>query len=135
MLLVRVHRPVMGTDLLELPAGGADPGEPPLRAAMRELAEETGIAVADPDRFEPLSPLCVSPDRIPSWPSLFRVRLSEAEYAGRAGHDAEVQELLRLGPAQVRRALLAGDLRSSLSIAMIFRHLCEQGHAEGGAGA
>jgi ADP-ribose pyrophosphatase len=32
--------------LLELPAGKLEPGEPPLPAARRELAEETGAAAA-----------------------------------------------------------------------------------------
>jgi 8-oxo-dGTP pyrophosphatase MutT (NUDIX family) len=31
---------------LEIPTGGSDPGETPLAAAKRELAEETGLAAA-----------------------------------------------------------------------------------------
>ncbi len=44
VLLVRQPRPAIGeTDLLEIPAGRMDkPGEDPLQAAQRELAEEVG---------------------------------------------------------------------------------------------
>jgi len=42
VLLVRQYRLPAGKYLWELPAGRLDPGERPLQAARRELAEETG---------------------------------------------------------------------------------------------
>jgi ADP-ribose pyrophosphatase len=42
ILLVRQYRLPAGGNLWELPAGRLDPGEKPLQAARRELAEETG---------------------------------------------------------------------------------------------
>jgi ADP-ribose pyrophosphatase len=42
ILLVRQYRLPADTYLWELPAGRLDPGETPLKAAKRELAEETG---------------------------------------------------------------------------------------------
>ncbi|MGH9721170.1 MAG: NUDIX hydrolase [Bryobacteraceae bacterium] len=42
ILLVRQYRLPAGKALWELPAGRLDPGEKPLTAARRELAEETG---------------------------------------------------------------------------------------------
>ena len=42
ILLVRQYRLPAGRALWELPAGRLDPGESPLQAAKRELAEETG---------------------------------------------------------------------------------------------
>lgn len=41
------YRFVIGGDLLEVPAGTLDPGEEPLAAAARELAEETGLAAKE----------------------------------------------------------------------------------------
>jgi ADP-ribose pyrophosphatase len=42
ILLVRQYRLPAGTEMWELPAGRLDPGENPLKAAKRELIEETG---------------------------------------------------------------------------------------------
>ncbi len=44
--LVEQHRPVIGSTLLEIPAGTLEPAEPPEQAARRELAEETGYQAA-----------------------------------------------------------------------------------------
>ena len=38
------YRHPAGLELLELPAGTLEPGEPPLEAAAREIREETGMA-------------------------------------------------------------------------------------------
>ena len=48
-LVVRKH----GTDVFQQPGGKPDPGESPLDAVVREVAEETGI-VAAPASFEPI---------------------------------------------------------------------------------
>jgi ADP-ribose pyrophosphatase len=42
--LVRNRRPIVGEELLEIPAGTLEPGEAPDLAAVRELAEETGYS-------------------------------------------------------------------------------------------
>jgi ADP-ribose pyrophosphatase len=47
VLLVRQYRHATGGELLEIPAGGLDPGEDPLDAARRELEEETGYRASN----------------------------------------------------------------------------------------
>jgi ADP-ribose pyrophosphatase len=44
--LVRQYRHAVGRYLLELPAGGLEPGEEPLTTAQRELMEEVGLEAA-----------------------------------------------------------------------------------------
>ncbi len=44
LLFVRQYRHAAGADLLELPAGTLDEGEPPELCAAREIREETGFA-------------------------------------------------------------------------------------------
>lgn len=43
-LLVRQYRHPTGVELLEIPAGGIEPGESPRQTAAREVREETGFA-------------------------------------------------------------------------------------------
>ncbi len=42
LLMVRQYRNALDRETLEIPAGGLEPGEPPMEAALRELSEETG---------------------------------------------------------------------------------------------
>jgi ADP-ribose pyrophosphatase len=42
LVMERQFRYPLGRDMIELPAGKIDPGEPPLATAKRELLEETG---------------------------------------------------------------------------------------------
>ena len=42
LLLVKQFRTAVGRELLEIPAGGIDPGESPEEAVSREMREETG---------------------------------------------------------------------------------------------
>jgi len=54
--LVRLYRYTVGRTSLEVPAGSCDPGELPLVAAKRELAEETGLAASQWDALGVLFP-------------------------------------------------------------------------------
>jgi ADP-ribose pyrophosphatase len=58
ILLVRQYRLPARQYLWELPAGRVDPGETPLQAARRELAEETGYKAT---KFEKLTVFYPSP--------------------------------------------------------------------------
>jgi len=46
LLLVRQFRAPAQSDMWEIPAGTAEPGEKPLATAKRELLEETGVSAA-----------------------------------------------------------------------------------------
>ncbi|MFZ5857244.1 MAG: NUDIX hydrolase [Chloroflexota bacterium] len=51
LLFVRQYRHAAGQDLLELPAGTLDEGEPPEVCAAREIREETGFAAGKLQRI------------------------------------------------------------------------------------
>jgi ADP-ribose pyrophosphatase len=56
MVLVQQHRPVLGRQSVELPAGHVDPGETAEQAARRELLEETGMVAGEMELLGVLSP-------------------------------------------------------------------------------
>ncbi len=58
ILLVRQFRHPIKKELLEIPAGGVDPGETPEAAAVREMQEETGYL---PRRMESLGGIYSTP--------------------------------------------------------------------------
>lgn len=47
LVMERQFRYPLGRDMIELPAGKIDPGEPPLETARRELLEETGYTASE----------------------------------------------------------------------------------------
>ncbi len=47
VVMVRQYRYAAGKELLEIPAGTLEPGEPPLECARRELIEETGYEAGE----------------------------------------------------------------------------------------
>ena len=60
VVLVRQYRHGVHGTSLELPAGALEPGEPPLRGAQRELAEETGY---ESQSWQPLLQASLDPAR------------------------------------------------------------------------
>jgi 8-oxo-dGTP pyrophosphatase MutT (NUDIX family) len=61
VVFVRQYRHALGRVTLELPAGAIGPGETPRDAAVRELAEEAGLAAG---HVEDLGSFVTSPGRI-----------------------------------------------------------------------
>lgn len=124
VVLVRVIRPVIEDATFELPAGGFDPGhETVFQGAARELAEETGIVVTDLDRFYPLPPLAVSPNRIPSLIYLVQVELTQEEFAARLPHDHEIHSVHCLSFKEVASMLVRGEIYVTMPVAVLGRYL------------
>lgn len=111
-LLVRQHRPAVGRDLLELPAGSLNPGESPDQTARRELAEELNLAAA---RWTPLAAFYTSPGFLTELMHLYLAEgLSPCQ--GTPDED-EAITVERLPLADVPRRIAAGDIRDAKTIA------------------
>lgn len=123
IVMVRVKRPIIADIPLELPAGAVGKDETPLQAAARELNEETGISIGQLERFKPLSPVCVIPNRNPLLTSVFSVSITMQEYKMRKKHDEEVVEVLLLDYKELSSLISRGDIYVTMPIAVISMHI------------
>ena len=111
LLLVRQYRLPAGRALLELPAGGVDPGEGIGQAAQRELQEETGHRARSLER---LGGFYVSPGYCTEFIHLFLARDLTPSVL-EADHDEQITvELVTLDEAL--RLVDAGGICDSKSI-------------------
>jgi ADP-ribose pyrophosphatase len=88
--LVRQFREAARTRLVELPAGGLEPGEEPLAAAQRELREECGLMGG---AWRELAAFWTTPGFVREFMHLF---LAEGVEAGQAAPEADEElEIVR----------------------------------------
>jgi len=102
VLLERQFRPPLGRDVLELPAGLVDPGEPMESAARRELIEETGWAARE------LQFLVEGPMSTGASTEIIRTYLCTGlEHVGKAGgDDNEIIEVIEVPIQRVHEYLV-----------------------------
>lgn len=117
--MVRVRRPVINDMTLELPAGGVEKGEDPVHAASRELEEEAGIVIADLGRFVPMPPIAISSTRMPRLSYVFRIDVSEHEFAERRPHDDEIHDVERIPIGDLAEMMASGAIYVSLTLAIL----------------
>jgi ADP-ribose pyrophosphatase len=122
IVMVRVYRPVINDITLELPAGGIEEHETPFEAASRELKEEAGITICDPQRFEMIPPL-VHMVRSPCIPYYSQVHLSKEEFNNKGVHDSEIASVECFEFKEVLGKIVNGEIYIGLQIAIIARYL------------
>ena len=123
IVVVRVKRPVIADNPLELPAGGANENETPVMAAARELKEETGIKIEQLNRFHLSTPIAISPVRHPVLPWIFEVHISQREFDGREPHDDEICSVECFPFKEIKEKIIQGEIYVSLPLAIISRFL------------
>jgi len=118
LLLVRQYREAIGRELLEIPAGGIEPGEEPAAAVRREMAEETGY---EPRKLERLSGFYSAPGFCTEYLHLYLAtdlvpRRLEAE-------DTAGIEVVRVPPGDVFELIQSGAICDAKSIAGLLTYL------------
>jgi 8-oxo-dGTP pyrophosphatase MutT (NUDIX family) len=123
IVMVRVKRPVIADDSLELPAGAVEADESPVDAAGRELCEETGICINGQKRFQLLSSIAISPNRYTVFPWIYLVNISENEFLKRGTHDHEIASVECFRFEEVKNKIMNGEIYVSLPLAVLGRFL------------
>jgi len=124
VVMVRVKRPIIADNALELPAGGAKTNESALLAAQRELCEETGIYVADTNRFKLQAPLILMP-RIPDLAHIFQVDLTQKEFDTRSKHDDEILSVECFSFKEALKKIEKNEVYIGYQIAILIRFLLQ----------
>ncbi len=114
VLLERQYRHAAGDYLWELPAGRIDPGEQELKAAQRELIEETGYRAA---RWRRILKFYASPGFVAETMSVF---LATGLRAGEAEPEEDEIILKRMVPLPTAVGMvLRGTIRDAKTISSI----------------
>lgn len=118
ILLVRQYRKAVGKELLEIPAGGIDPGEDPETATKRELQEEIGYL---PGKVERLGGVYSTPGFTNEYLHLFLatdLRPSQLHAEDTAGI-----ETVRIKPTDILRMIKSEEIQDSKSVAGLLYYL------------
>jgi ADP-ribose pyrophosphatase len=121
VLMVRQYRKPAETTLLEIPAGGVDPGEAADQAALRELQEETGFTT---DNLEHLMNFWATPGFCDEFMHAYLARgLRQGSPEHQPDSDEEIQEVVRVPLYGTPEMIQRGEIRDAKSIASLLMAL------------
>jgi ADP-ribose pyrophosphatase len=119
VLLVRQFRHAVGKFLLEIPAGGIDPGEDPVDTVCRELQEEIGYF---PRKIDKLGGFYAIPGYGTEYLHCF---LATDLVPGRlVAEDTESIELVRVPSERIPHLITSGEICDAKSVAALLLFLC-----------
>ncbi len=117
VLMVRQYRKPAEATLMEVPAGGMEPGETPEEAALRELQEETGLTAG---KLERLMTFWATPGFCDEKMYAFLAAdLAPGDPAHRPDHDEEIESLSWVPLSQVPKLIRDGQICDAKSIALL----------------
>jgi 8-oxo-dGTP pyrophosphatase MutT (NUDIX family) len=119
MIMVRQYRFGVGYATLETPGGMVDPGEDSLRAAKRELLEETGFGGGSWHYLGAVEPNPAFHDNLCHHWLARDVRLQRAPQPG----NGEAIRVERMSEAEVKSAVGSGEIKHVLALSALGRVL------------
>lgn len=119
ILMVRQYRHSVGQELLELPAGGIEPGEGPSDSARRELQEETGFA---PGRLRELGKWYAAPGYCTEFMHLFLA--TELTPSRLVAEDTDEIVVVRLAMDDCLDLIREGKIQDGKTIAGLLLYQC-----------
>jgi ADP-ribose pyrophosphatase len=118
ILLVRQFRHAVDRFLLEIPAGGIDPGEEPIDAVRRELQEEIGYF---PREIDKSGSFYATPGYGTEYLHCFVA--TDLVPARLVAEDTDDIELVRVSPAEIPQLITSGEICDAKSIAALLMFL------------
>jgi len=118
IILVRQFRHAVDRFLLEIPAGGIDPGEEPMDSVRRELQEEIGYF---PRKIDELGGFYSIPGYGTEYLHCFVA--TDLVPARLVAEDTEDIELVRVSPDEIPRLIASGEICDAKSIAALLTFL------------
>ena len=112
VLLVKQFRKAVEKEVLEIPAGGIEPGEEPVAAVKRELREETGFL---PQRVERIGGFYASPGYSSEFLHLFVA--SDLTPEKLQAEDTESIKVERVPISQILELIRTGAINDAKSVA------------------
>lgn len=117
LIMIRQWRPGAEGEILELPAGGINPEEDPMDAAVRELREETGALC---EEAKPLLMIQPSPAYNDEKVHMFYCRVTG--YAELELDENEYVTIERYSLEELIEKILAGEISDSKTVAGLFAY-------------
>ena len=118
VLLVNQFRKPVEKELLEIPAGGIEPGEDPVECVRRELREETGFL---PQKVERLGGFYSAPGYGTEY--LYLYLATDLVPSPLQAEDSESISLVRVSLAQIPSLIASGSICDAKSIAGLLTFL------------
>lgn len=115
---LRQYRYVVKKELMQLPGGGIQEGENPLKVAKNELKEETGITAKN---WKKLGKFYVAPSLEKTWLEVYLATdldVSDMGHIHQEGNES-ILEVTKFSLEQVKEMMMRGEIEDGLTLAAL----------------
>ena len=126
-MLVKVKRPHLNKYFYEFPAGSLkSTKEKPLKAAKRELIEETGVHIRKNTKFIKLPSIYSMADRLQKPMFVYYVNLKREQLNKNSYDKQEISQIKLVNYFQLKNMILKGQFSASVPIALLYMYLLKK---------